>query len=207
MARSKRLTFIASLTKGYHTVLDIGTDHGLVLKKAFDLGFITHGIAADIKEKPLNQAKRNLKKYQVDYVLSDGFKAIHQPFDLAIIAGMGAYTICDILKDAPKKDITLILQANDRHEHLRTFLADHQFQLINEYIIDDGFYYVIMVVRYGNMTLSKEDAFLGPILKHKIEAIPYYQQQLRQFKRIVTKADEMKKQEIQAKIDVLKGIL
>lgn len=29
----KRIPFIASLTKGYNTVLDIGTDHGLVLKK------------------------------------------------------------------------------------------------------------------------------------------------------------------------------
>ncbi len=35
MARNKRISFLAELTKGFKTVLDIGTDHGLVLLEAF----------------------------------------------------------------------------------------------------------------------------------------------------------------------------
>lgn len=207
MARSKRITFIASLTKGFDTVLDIGTDHGLVLKKAFDLGYIKHAIAADIKEKPLNQAKRNLKKYEVDYILSDGFDNIDKPFDLAIIAGMGSYTICDILNNAPKRPTTFILQANDRHEYLRMFLAKNGFLIIDEDVVFDGFYYVVMTVQFGQMTLSSHDAFLGPMLQKKASAIPYYQQQMKQLQAIVTKADELKKQDIQSKIDAIKQIL
>lgn len=35
MARNKRIKYLAELTKGYDRVLDIGTDHGLVLLEAF----------------------------------------------------------------------------------------------------------------------------------------------------------------------------
>ena len=73
-----RIDLIVSLTKGYDTVLDIGTDHGLVLKKALDLGYIKKGIASDINKEPLNQAKENLSSYPVSFYLSDGFKNIRK---------------------------------------------------------------------------------------------------------------------------------
>ncbi|WBL31401.1 SAM-dependent methyltransferase [Candidatus Phytoplasma sacchari] len=47
----KRIYFIATLLKGYNVVLDIGTDHGLVLKKAFDLKYIKKAIATDRAKK------------------------------------------------------------------------------------------------------------------------------------------------------------
>ena len=55
----KRIDFLASLTKGYQNVIDIGTDHGLVLKKAFEKGYIKSAIATDINPKPLNSARIN----------------------------------------------------------------------------------------------------------------------------------------------------
>ncbi|TNF07749.1 MAG: SAM-dependent methyltransferase, partial [Bacillota bacterium] len=162
MARNKRISFLAELTKGYHKVLDIGTDHGLVLKKAFEKGYIQEAIASDINEKPLNQARRNLKNYPVHYVTSDGFLAINESFDLAVIAGMGAYLICDILNHAPKHDVTYILQANDKHEILRKYLMDHGFKIIDEYLVDDKFPYLILIVKRGSMILSEDELYLGP---------------------------------------------
>ena len=53
-----RISFIAKLTKGYDTVIDIGSDHGLVLKYALDNNFIKHAIASDINEGPLNRARK-----------------------------------------------------------------------------------------------------------------------------------------------------
>ncbi len=207
MARSKRINLLASLTKGYDTVLDIGTDHGLVLKKAFDQGFIKKAIAADIKESPLLAAKKNLAGYNVDFVLSDGFNNIKQSFDLAIIAGMGAYTIEDIMSHAPLHDAYFVLQANDRHAYLRTYLTTHGYMITDEYIVFDGFYYVIIVFKKGHMTCSDKDAYLGPILQHKNEAKPYYEYKLKTLINIIDHVDAVKKKTLNTKIEYLKSVL
>ncbi|MFR0367939.1 SAM-dependent methyltransferase [Candidatus Phytoplasma palmae] len=57
----KRIMFIVSLIKGYNVVLDIGTDHGLVLKKALQLKYINKGIAVDVKINPLRKAYQGAK--------------------------------------------------------------------------------------------------------------------------------------------------
>lgn len=193
MARNKRIKFISELTKGYDRVLDIGTDHGLVLLEAFKKGYIKSAIASDLREEPLNQARKNLKQYPVEFILSDGFKNIKSDFDLGIISGMGAYLIKDILKNAPK-DKTYILQANEKNEILRAFLEEDGFEIIDEYIVQDKFFYVMMVVRKGHMQLFEDDLYLGPKLKHKQEAKPYYEHKIKQYKKILPKADESRKQ-------------
>lgn len=194
MARSKRITALANLTKGYQTVVDIGSDHGLVLKEAIDLGYVRFGIASDINEKPLKQAEKNLKGYPVKLIQSDGFLLLNEPFDLAIIAGMGAHTISAILSNAPKEEVVYLLQANDKIEVLRQYLVDKEFKIIDEYVVYDKFYYVILKVIRGNMSLDEKDIWLGPILKKKNESKPYYQFRLKQIKAILPKVKgEMKK--------------
>ncbi|AUD64992.1 hypothetical protein BK011_04605 [Tenericutes bacterium MZ-XQ] len=195
MARNKRIDFLAELTKGYDTVLDIGTDHGLVLKKAFEKGYIKKAIASDLREEPLNQAKANLEEYPVSFVLSDGFKKIKMDFDLAIIAGMGAYLITEILKDAPKDKI-FILQANDKQEILRSYLNDSNFEIVDEFVIHDKFYYVMIIVRAGQMSLLEDDLYLGPKLKYKPEAKPYYQHKIKQYQKIINHVDEDRQKEL-----------
>jgi len=90
MIKNKRLNFIASLIdKNTNILLDIGTDHGYLIKKAFDNGKIRKAIATDINELPLNNAKNNLTNYNVEFILTDGFKGVKSEFDLVVIAGMG----------------------------------------------------------------------------------------------------------------------
>ncbi|MFA5470493.1 MAG: class I SAM-dependent methyltransferase [Acholeplasmataceae bacterium] len=203
MARNKRIKFLAELTKGYDHVLDIGTDHGLVLLEAFKKGYIKKAIASDLREEPLNQAKKNLKNYDVDFVLSDGFKQIDQFVDLAIIAGMGSYLITDILSDV-SLDITYILQANDKHHILRDFLAKHDFTIEDEFVIHDKFHYVIMIVKKGHMELLEDDLHLGPKLKYKPEAKIYYQHKIKQYEKILIKADDERKKELLKLIKIYK---
>lgn len=196
MVKNNRIHTLAKLTKGYHTVLDIGTDHGLVLLEAFKKNYIQAAIASDIREKPLNQAKRNLEGYPVSFVLSDGFSQINQAFDLAIISGMGARLIQKILVHAPKDKI-FVLQANDKHEELRRFLNDHHFEIIDEKVVFDQFYYVIIVVKYGKMDLTETDLYLGPILKMKPEAKSYYEFKRRQYETILPKVNGARKKQIE----------
>ncbi len=190
MARNKRISFLAELTKGSKTVLDIGTDHGLVLLEALKKGYIENAIASDLREKPLAQAKKILAGYNVSYFQSNGFESIKMPFDLAIIAGMGANLIGDILQKAPFGKQIYILQANDKIELLRQFLCENEFKIIDEFIIEDKFDYVVLKVCRGKMDLLEQDLYLGPILKYKPEAMKYYQKKAKQIKKIMLKVDE-----------------
>ncbi len=203
MARNKRIKFLAELTVGYDCVLDIGTDHGLVLLEALKKGYIKSAIASDLREEPLNQAKKNLKNYDVDFIISDGFEQINLPYDLTIIAGMGAYLITDIMAKA-KQDCTYILQANDKHHVLREFLSKQGFIIEDEFVIHDKFYYVIMIVKKGKMILLEDDLYLGPKLKYKPEAKHYYQHKIKQYEKILSKADDKRKEELIKLIKIYK---
>jgi tRNA (adenine22-N1)-methyltransferase len=192
MARSKRILWLADLCKGYDTVLDIGTDHGLVLKSAFEKGYIRQAIASDLREQPLKSASKNLKDYPAQCVISDGFLAIESPFDLGIISGMGAYLISDILDHAPIGQYDLILQPNDKIHVLRNYLMDHGWQITDEWVIHDHFYYVIIKAKRGSMHLSDDDIIVGPILKTKPEAQDFYKHKLKLIEKIMRTSDETK---------------
>ncbi|MDV3167248.1 MAG: tRNA (adenine(22)-N(1))-methyltransferase TrmK [Vigna little leaf phytoplasma] len=143
-----RITFIASLLLGYKVVLDIGTDHGLVLKKAFDLKYIQKGIASDIKTQPLHCAYQNLKHYPVEFYLSDGFQKISSSFDLALICGMGAHTIIHILTQVPYLTKPLILGCQSKWSPLIDWLKQNNFSILNYYSFYDKFnYFFLKVIR------------------------------------------------------------
>ncbi|TVP84691.1 MAG: SAM-dependent methyltransferase [Acholeplasmataceae bacterium] len=193
MAKSDRIGLLADLTQGHHTALDIGTDHGLVLKTALDLGHIEKGIASDIGRLPLSRARKNLKGYPVDFVLSDGFSNITQAYDLVIIAGMGAFLIATILKDAPDGAITYLLQPNDKPEALRRDLCRLGFLIEDEFVVKDRYYHVIIKAKRGLISYSEDDLLLGPVLRFKLEAKPYYRQKKQQLETILSKVDDARR--------------
>ncbi|CDR30609.1 Family of uncharacterised function (DUF633) [Acholeplasma oculi] len=189
-----RIEFLASLTKGYTKVIDVGTDHGKVLKIALDLNYIKEGIATDINKGPLESAKKNLEGYPVKFFLTDGFKGVKEDFDLGIITGMGSRLICSILKDAPKHK-TYILGAHEKLDILRKWLQNHHFKIVDEYVIHDGFYYCFMKVETGEMRLSESEIFTGPILKLKQEALPYFEHKAKYYLGLSQKAKHEKSEE------------
>lgn len=199
-----RLDQIVRLTKGYDVVADIGTDHGYVLKKALDLGYIKKGIASELRDGPLANAKNNLKGYPVSFYLSDGFEKIDEDFDLGIIAGMGVYTIIDILKNAPEKEY--ILQANDKVEILREYLATNNYKIVDEYVVFDKFYYVILKVEPGFEKISPKEIYLGPKLIKKETSTPYYQNKLDVILDIYKKAPKSRRKELDILINYLKKV-
>jgi tRNA (adenine22-N1)-methyltransferase len=129
----KRIDFIVSLLKNYDTVLDIGSDHGLVLKKAFDLKYIKKAIATDIKPKPLERAKNNLKKYPVKFILGNGFENIQDHFDLALICGLGPYTIINILKKSIYYDKHFLIGCQGKINYLIDWLGRERCLIISSF--------------------------------------------------------------------------
>jgi tRNA (adenine22-N1)-methyltransferase len=196
MVKNKRIGLLSDLCKGYDTVLDIGTDHGLILLEAFKKGHIKKAIASDLREMPLKQAYKNLKNYPVTFVLSDGFLAIKESFDLAIISGMGAYLIGEILDHAPNSNITYVLQPNDKYEDFRRYLTNHGFRIKDEFLIFEKHFYIVILADRKKEILSEEDIILGPKLRFKKEAMDYYHYKINQLERIIHQVDEKRKLEI-----------
>lgn len=194
-----RIAFIGELTKGYDTVIDIGSDHGLVLKYALEHKYIKHAVASDINEGPLNHAKKNLAGYPVRFYLSDGFKSVDKNYNLGVITGMGPHLIINILKEViDLEDKTYILGANEKIEVLRTWLSHNGFNIVDEYVIFDGFYYVFLKVVKGTMTLTEEDIYLGPKLKLKEEAQAYFKHKYNHYLDLSKKAKGEKLVEIES---------
>lgn len=189
MIRDNRLNTIASLIdKNTNTLLDIGTDHGFLIKLAFKQDKIKKAIASDINEMPLATAKANLEGLNVSFVISNGFSNIKESFDTVVIAGMGSNLIKTILEESPENlNITYILQANNKLEILRRYLNDNNYKIIDEIIIKDkSHYYVTIKAIRSKMNLSDEEIYLGPIIKNKQSSIPYYNHLLTNINNLIS---------------------
>lgn len=173
---SQRLETVAEFVPKGARVADIGSDHGylpaaLALQKR-----ITYAVAGEVVKGPYENAVHEIQKLNLANIiqarLADGLAAIEDAdrIDTITIAGMGGALITQILDAHPEK-LTgvsrLILQPNVGEARLRTWLMDHQFQIMAEKMIaeDDHIYEVIVAepsivpFRY-----SKYELTFGPFL-------------------------------------------
>ena len=165
MKLTKRLQAIVDLVPNNAKIIDIGTDHAYVPIYLY-LSNITHDITAtDISNRVLKSTYNNLKKYNLEekikLIQSNGWENIKDTYDLAIIAGMGAHTIIDILKTAnlPK---TLIIESNNKHDLLRKYLNSINYTLDQEIaVLDNNKYYLIMYYKLGKEKLTDEEILFG----------------------------------------------
>lgn len=152
MILSKRLALIAGLVETGSSVCDVGTDHGYLPAFLYKSGKVKSVCATDIREKPLDTARRNLEAAGISDVklyLCDGLAAITRDMaDTVIIAGMGGEVISGIIDRAPflKDDtVTLILSPTTSADKLRQYLADKGFVVVCEKAVkDNGKLYSVM---------------------------------------------------------------
>ncbi len=171
----ERLDFIASLTKGANSVVDVGCDHAYTLIKAISDYGVNSGVGIDVANKPLECAKENIKKAnledKISLYLSDGFSAIEPKCDTLVISGMGGENIVDILSydiDYTKSFTKMIFSPHSNTPKLRFFLINNLFKIEEEYMISDNSkIYEILVVT--NKPLEQKydfyDMNFGPILR------------------------------------------
>ena len=164
---SERLKVIAGLVSEAASVVDIGADHGylsIFIEKTKSPKKI---IAADINEKPLLSAKRNIEKTgakSIETRLSDGLAKI-QPdeVDTVIIAGMGGEVISGIIDRAEwLKDsrYTLLLQPMTSATNLRRYLAENGFDIVYEQAVKDaGKIYSVIKAQFVGELKSFDEAF------------------------------------------------
>ena len=155
---SKRLLLCATMVPQGARVADIGTDHGYLGIYLLQTKRAPHVIACDLREGPLQNAKRNAREFGVgeamEFRLSDGLQKVRaDEADCAVLAGMGGDLIIRILGACDWKKragLTLILQPQSAGNVLRRWLCDEGFEIVREVPVQDGsFLYTVMEVRQG----------------------------------------------------------
>ena len=158
-----RLSLCASFVPAGAKLADIGTDHGYLPIWLAKTGRVIHAVAADLRPGPLERAKENVRKYQVEDIvelrLSDGLQAfLPEEADFIVIAGMGGEVIASILGAVPwlkETGARLVLQPMTRAEELRRFLAEHGYAIAREALVRDrGFLYPVIEAGAGEMHLT-----------------------------------------------------
>ena len=157
---------------GKGTACDVGTDHAYLAAELINSGKCGKVIASDIKEGPLESARKTIEKNnisdKVELVLSNGLEKI--PLDGVsdiIIAGMGGETIADIISKADTDDIMnvrFILQPMTKPEILRKKLYEYQFEIISEKAVKDGDkIYTVICAEYNEnfRYLTESESYAG----------------------------------------------
>ena len=162
---SKRLKTIASLVTPQKKVIDIGTDHAYLPIYLY-LNNITKNItASDISPQVLEISLNNLQKYnlekKINLIKSDGFRNVDGIFDIAVITGMGTYTIINILNTKNIPD-TLIIQSNNDYYLLRKHLTYLGYKIEKEIALyENKHYYIIIKFIKEKEFLTDEELLFG----------------------------------------------
>ncbi|MDU1317142.1 class I SAM-dependent methyltransferase [Anaerococcus hydrogenalis] len=188
MKITKRLENIANLVEKGKSVIDIGTDHGLVPLYLAKNNISKDIIATDISAKSLKKLEDKLDKNLENIIkteVCDGLDGIDiKENQIAIIAGMGAITIIDILSkdiDKVRNFDYVICEGNIGNEKLRKFLNENNFIIDRDFLIKDGrkHYDIIRFKNGKDRRLSLGEIYFGkfiysennPLLMKRIEQI------------------------------------
>ena len=175
MKLNDRLKKIGDLVDTNSLCLDIGCDHALLDIYLVKEKNQVKAIASDIAEGPLEKAKENIKKYQVEdkveIRLGDGLTTYTDEVDTAIASGIGGRTIIGIFKNnlkITKKLKQIIISPNNYQMDVRKFFTSIGFYIEDEELVKDGKYiYQIIKFKKGRKHYSKKELFFGPILLTK----------------------------------------
>ena len=170
MKLSKRLKSLAALVSSDDIIADIGCDHAYLDIYLVQNNIVPKTLACDINEKALNNGINNIKKYgledKITTRLSDGIEFLNENTNTLIISGMGTSTISKSLSNKNINQINkLIIESNNNHFLLRTYLVNHGFCISHESTIyDNGKYYINIVFLRGNKKYSPKELKYGPLL-------------------------------------------
>lgn len=143
-------------------VVDVGCDQaklGLMLSKRKQ-----KSIASDRSENVIDRARHDLGRNQyIDLRVSDGLENIQEgEADTLVLAGMGTYTMLEILSKTNLRFKKIITISNNYHNILREKMNGLNYKVDSELIVEDmdKFYNLIVFVP-GNSEYSERELLLG----------------------------------------------
>ncbi|MGG4490007.1 tRNA (adenine(22)-N(1))-methyltransferase [Metabacillus idriensis] len=228
---SNRLKTVADYIPKNAVLADIGSDHAYLPCYAILNGLAASAVAGEVVLGPFQSAKKQVQKSGLGDVISvrlgSGLDVI-DPNEVTCItiAGMGGALIEKIL-EAGKEKLAgaerLILQPNIHAHHVRKWLLNNGWKLINEEILEeDGKIYEILVAEKGEANAPYQHTGLqigllvGPFLMgEKTEPfLKKWTQEIEHNKRILTSLEsaapspgnEAKKKELNELIEMLEEV-
>ena len=186
------------------TMADIGTDHAYIPIKLAQDNKIIHAIACDIKEGPLNIARKNVNKYGFSDIIELRLGAGLEPLsenevETVVIAGMGGEMIINILKNEKSGTYSeLILQPMNYQAELRYWLSENNFTIISEDLSLEGFkVYNLLKVKKG--TPNNFENELEYHLPKYLYSLPLFNElsakKKREFTKILTGLEKAEKKD------------
>lgn len=203
---SKRLQKAADYIVEYGSVpirlVDIGSDHAYLPVNLLLNNKIEWAIAGEVVDGPFESAQSEVSRQELNHKISvrkgDGFEVVtdEDQMNVAAICGMGGVLITQILQagfEAEKLPSLLVLQPNNGVPAIRKWLMEHDFQLLNESLIEEkGQIYDVLVaekVTNSNKPVgySSKQLFFGPYHLEQPTKVfyRYWQQDLEHQKRVL----------------------
>ena len=160
----KRLNFILNEIEG-DILADVGCDHGKLSISALLNNKCKRVIAVDISEKSLNKTTILAKECGLSHLVatrvSDGFKAIFEDLDTAVIAGLGGHEIKSILNDNIPNVKRLIVCPHQNAAVARKAINSIGYGAIKDYVVYEGdkYYQIIVAEKDGKVYCEEELRF------------------------------------------------
>lgn len=180
-----RLLSVAALVRPGSRVADIGTDHAYIPVYLLQNGVSPSAVAADLREMPLENAKKTIKMYSLENriktVLSDGLDGISEnDCDDVVIAGMGGLLMTELIARTnwlKNGRFRLVLQPMSHAHELRRFLLENGFDVVEERCSKDGrHYYCAIAAEYTGKAqpFSPAVPYVGTLYRHDDEITKAY---------------------------------
>lgn len=155
---SDRLQRIVTCISDGESVVDVGTDHGMVPIALYQNNNMIRTILTDVNQGPLQKARENILRYApsmaMDLRQGNGLAPIKPgEVDVAVIAGMGGRLIETILSDQPVIANSLkkfILQPRNGQDKLRMFLERQGYPVKDEFLAREGNFLCEIIVAVTN---------------------------------------------------------
>ena len=162
---SKRLKVIADMVDT-KSIIDVGYDHALLdiyLAKQKGIKCTAIDVREGIIKNVTNTVKKEKLENQIKVVLNDGLNGIKiDNQDTVILSGLGTNTILNIVSG--QKISNLIIQSNDDLYILRKVLTKSNYYIVDEKIIFDGKYYIVIKFKLGKAKYTNKELLFGPKL-------------------------------------------
>lgn len=162
----RRLKQVVDYIPKGSVLADIGSDHAYVPCYALQQGIISNGIAGEVNVGPMEAAKAQVDligaREVIDVRLGDGLAVLQEDEATCIsICGMGGSLIRTILESGKEKlgaVERLILQPNVDGQHVRSWLLENGYVLVEEAIVEENDkVYEILVGEKGTETMYSDD--------------------------------------------------
>ena len=216
---SGRLTAIYNLVTDATVLADVCTDHALLPIELMKNKVIEKAYACDIAEGPIAIATANIREEglegKVIPILADGLNNLPDDVDTVVIAGVGYFTVEEILENDIDKLYSfdrIVVQVNKDVPLLRQWISDHHFTILDEKIVSEGMYYQIIVFNTAyHRSYSNLEIKLGPVLLENSDAlfIEYLDHMLKNLREICSRVPEgtIKRSVLESEIGSLQSVL